>query len=239
MERPLVSIVMPVYNSEAFVAEALDSALAQDYEPFELIAVDDGSTDRSAAIVQSYPNVHYILQENSGPSAARNVGIEASRGEILAFVDADDVVPANKLSVQVGYLLEHPDAVCVLGRQHWINPPEGLARDPVWGDLDGIPLMSMVVRRSVMLEIGGYAPEVLGPDGRYRATDLELLVRLREYGYEHVVLPEIVLHRRHHGGNLVAGHGLGPLPAASLKQKLDRERARRAALAQPQEQEQA
>ena len=90
----------------------------------------------------------------------------------------------------------------------------------------------MVVRRSVMLEIGGYAPEVREPDGRYRATDLELLVRLREHGYDHVVLPEIVLHRRHHGGNLVAGQGLGPLPAASLKQKLDRERARRAALEQ-------
>ena len=229
MERALVSVVIPVYNSEAFVADALDSVFAQDYEPFEVIAVDDGSSDGGAAIVQSYPALRYIHQENSGPSAARNVGVDAARGEFIAFVDADDVVPPTKLSVQVGYLLDHPDTVCVLGRQHWMNPPTGLARDPVWGDLDGIPIMSMVVRRSVLLEVGGYAPEVLGPDGRYRATDLEMLVRLREYGYEHVVLPEIVLHRRHHGGNLVAGHGLGPLPAASLKQKLDRARARLAA----------
>jgi glycosyltransferase involved in cell wall biosynthesis len=224
MKGPLVSVVVPVYNAEPFVAAALDSVLAQDYEPIEVIAVDDGSTDSSAAVVKLYPQVRYIHQENAGPSAARNVGVEAAQGEFVAFVDADDIATPNKLSVQVGYLLEHPGTVCVLGRQHWMNPPEGLARDTVWGDLDGIPIMSMVVRRDVLLEVGGYAPEVLGPDGRYRATDLEMLVRLRQYGYEHVVLPEIVLQRRHHGGNLVAGHGLGPIPAISLKQKLDRAR---------------
>ena len=177
MERALVSVVIPVYNSEAFVADALDSVFAQDYEPFEVIAVDDGSSDGGAAIVQSYPALRYIHQENSGPSAARNVGVDAARGEFIAFVDADDVVPPTKLSVQVGYLLDHPDTVCVLGRQHWMNPPAGLARDPVWGDLDGIPIMSMVVRRSVLLEIGGYAPEVLGRLDVYGPRgDLQLIV---------------------------------------------------------------
>jgi glycosyltransferase involved in cell wall biosynthesis len=218
---PLVSIVLPVYNAEAFVAETLESVFAQDYEPYEVIAVDDGSSDGSAAIVQSYPSVRFFQQENRGASAARNVGVAAANGELVAFVDADDVVPPNKLSLQVGYLLEHPDVVCVLGRQHWMTLPDGLAKDVVWGDPDGIPIMSMVMRTSVLREVGEYDED--------KGGDLDMLVRLRERGLEFFVLPDIVLHRRYHGGNLVAGRNLSPLPAISLKEKLDRERAARAA----------
>jgi glycosyltransferase involved in cell wall biosynthesis len=218
---PLVSVVIPVYNAEDFIGEALDSVFAQDYEPFEVIAVDDGSSDGSAAVVESYPDVRFFRQENRGASAARNVGIEAARGEFVAFVDADDIVPPNKLSLQVGFLLEHPEVVCVLGRQHWMSVPEGLARDIVWGDLDGIPIMSMVMRTDVLREVGEYDED--------KGGDLDMLVRLREKGLKFEVLPDIILHRRYHGGNLVAGRRLSPLPAISLKEKLDRERARRAA----------
>jgi len=221
VQGPLVSIVIPVYNAEAFIGEALDSVFAQDYEPYEVIAVDDGSSDNSAAIVRSYPDVRFFQQENSGASAARNVGIAAARGEFVAFVDADDVVPPNKLSLQVGYLLEHPDVVCVLGRQRWMTLPEGLAKDVVWGDPDGIPIMSMVMRTSVLRDVGEYDED--------KGGDLDMLVRLRERGLEFVVLPDFVLDRRYHGGNLVAGRNLSPLPAISLKEKLDRERALRAA----------
>lgn len=221
MRGPLVSVVIPVYNAEAFVAEALDSVFAQDYEPYEVIAVDDGSSDSSAAIVRSYPEVRFFQQENRGASAARNVGVTAASGEFVAFVDADDVVPPNKLSLQVGYLLEHPDIVCVLGRQRWMTLPDGLVADVVWGDPDGIPIMSMVMRTSVLRDVGEYDED--------KGGDLDMLVRLRERGLEFVVLPDIVLDRRYHGGNLVAGRSLSPLPAISLKEKLDRERAARAA----------
>lgn len=220
MQGPLVSIVIPVYNAEAFVGEALDSVLAQDYEPVEVIAIDDGSTDGSATVVQSYAEVRYLYQGNSGPSEARNVGIAAARGEYIAFVDADDIVPRTKLATQVSYLIEHPAVACVLGRQHWMDPPPGLARDQVWGDLDGIPILSAVFRRDVLLELGKFDED--------KGGDLDMLVRLREAGLSFTVLPDIVLHRRYHGGNLVAGRSLSPLPAISLKEKLDRERARRA-----------
>jgi glycosyltransferase involved in cell wall biosynthesis len=220
MRGPLVSIVMPVYNAEPFVRETLDSVFAQDYEPFEVIAVDDGSTDGGAAIVESYAGVTLLRQENQGASAARNNAIAHARGELIAFVDADDVVPPGKLNLQVGYLLEQPEVGATLGRQEWMNPPPGLARDAVWGDLDGIPILSMVVRRSVLDEVGEMDEE--------KGGDLDFLVRMRERGIEFVVLPDIVLHRRYHGGNLVAGRGLSPLPAISLKEKLDRERAARA-----------
>jgi glycosyltransferase involved in cell wall biosynthesis len=220
MRGPLVSVVIPVYNAERFVGEALDSVLAQKYEPLEVIAVDDCSTDGSAGVLQSYEDVRYLRQnENSGASEARNAGIAVAGGEFIAFVDADDIVPPTKLSIQVGHLLEHPELGCVLGRQHWLNPPPGLARDVVWGDLDGVPILSAVFRASVLRELGPFDEE--------KGGDLDMLVRLRAAGYAFEVLPEIVLHRRYHGGNLVAGRGLTPLPAISLWEKLARERAQR------------
>ena len=170
---------------------------------------------------ESFERVRYLRQPTrSGASEARNVGVAAAQGEFVAFVDADDVVPPTKLAVQVGHLLEHPQLACVLGRQHWMNPPSGLARDVVWGDLDGIPILSAVFRTNVLRELGLFDEE--------KGGDLDMLVRLREAGLSFTVLPDIVLHRRYHGGNLVAGRGLTPLPPISLKEKLARERARRA-----------
>jgi glycosyltransferase involved in cell wall biosynthesis len=219
--NPLVSVVMPVYNGERFLRGSLDSIFAQDYEPFEVVVVDDGSTDSTAAIAGSYGGVRYVRQENRGASAARNTGVAEARGELIANADADDALPPYKLRVQVAYLVEHPEVACVLGRQEWIDPPPGLARDVVWGDLDGIPLASMVYRKDVLTEIGGFDED--------KGGDLDFLVRLREHGYRYAVIPEIVLRRRYHGDNLVAGRDLAPLPPISLKEKLDRERARRAA----------
>ncbi len=216
---PLVSAVMPVYNAEEFLAEALESVFAQDYEPIEVIVVNDGSQDRSGEIAQSFPGVRYFEQENQGASMARNHAIAHAEGEFVAFVDADDVLPPRKLSLQVGYLQEHPEIACALGRQHWLQAPPGALRDQVWGDIDGIPLVSIVVRRSIIQELGGLHAAPTG--------DLDFLVRLREAGYRHVVLPDIVLHRRYHGENLFAGRGDAPLPPMFLKAKLDRERARR------------
>jgi glycosyltransferase involved in cell wall biosynthesis len=220
MKGPLVSVIVPVYNREQFLRETLDSVFALEYEPFEVIVVDDGSTDGSAAIAESYPGVRCIRRENRGPGAARNAGIEVSQGEFVAFVDSDDVVLPNKLSAQVGYLLEHPDVTATLGRQEWITPPPDAVPDLVWGDLDGITPISVVIRRAALLEVGCFDPALRGPE------DVDLLVRLREGGYRLLVLPEIVMRRRYHGGNLVAGRREAPLPLDLLKAKLDRDRAR-------------
>jgi glycosyltransferase involved in cell wall biosynthesis len=218
MSRPLVSVVIPVYNSERFLCETLDSVFAQDYEPFEVIVVDDGSTDGSSAIAQSYSKLHYIRQENSGPSAARNAGIAAARGEIVAFTDSDDILLPHRLSVQVGYLIEHPELTATLGRQVWTTPPPNAVPDRVWGDLDGVPPMTMVIWKRALLEVGGFDPALRGPE------DTDLLIRLRELGHQFVVVPQVVMRRRYHGQNLVAGRGINPLPAALIKAKLDRAR---------------
>jgi glycosyltransferase involved in cell wall biosynthesis len=219
MTGPLVSVVVPVYNVEGFLREALDSLFAQDYEPFEVVVVDDGSTDGSGTIARSYPEVRYLRQENQGPAAARNAGIAAARGEIVAFADADDVQLPTRLSVQVGHLTERPEISATLARQVWITPPPGAVPDVVWGDLDGIPAMTMVVQKRTLAELGEFDPRLRGPE------DTDLLIRMREGGHRFVVLPEIVMRRRYHGENLVAGRGDVVAPAALIRAKLERSRA--------------
>jgi cellulose synthase/poly-beta-1,6-N-acetylglucosamine synthase-like glycosyltransferase len=146
------------------------------------------------------------------------VAIAASHGEFVATFDADDLWPPNRLSQQATYLMNHPEAGCVLGRQEWINPPPWLGRDAVYGDLDGVPLLSAMFRRSVLDEIGGF-------DTSFRhSEDMDLLVRLRERGVGIAILQEIVLHRRFTGSNLTATPPATQPLLRSLRQKLERER---------------
>lgn len=91
MNRPLVSVIIPVYNGEHYLSFAIRSVLQQDYYPFEIIVVDDGSTDKSGNIARSFKEVHYIYQPNHGVAVARNVGVTAAQGEFIAFLDQDDL----------------------------------------------------------------------------------------------------------------------------------------------------
>jgi len=222
-DRPLVSVITAVYNGERYLAEALESLFAQDYEPFESIVVDDGSEDGTARIAQSFP-VRYLRQEQSGAAAARNAGIAKARGEFVAYLDADDRLPPTKLSTQAAYLVEHPEVGCVLGRQEimleGVEPPEWLQRDRIYGELDGIPLVSAMVRRTVLDEVGGF-------DTSFGfAEDRDLFIRLREHGVRIEVLPEIMVYRRFHGENTNFTRRPAKHPILrSLKGKLDRERA--------------
>jgi glycosyltransferase involved in cell wall biosynthesis len=113
---PVVSVIIPAYNAEAFLAECLDSILAQDYPAKEVIVVDDGSRDRTKEICQSYAGrVVYIWQENSGTcSVPRNNGLAHATGAFVTFLDADDVMSPGKLTAQVGFLQRHSQAVAVL-----------------------------------------------------------------------------------------------------------------------------
>jgi glycosyltransferase involved in cell wall biosynthesis len=218
-ERPLVSVIMAAYNSEEFIRPALESVLAQDWDPFEVIVVDDGSTDATADIAESYARVRCIRQANAGPATARNTAIAAAAGELVANFDSDDLLPPTRLSVQASYLLAHPDVGCVFGRQEWLNAPSWLARDAVYGDIDGIPLSSAMFRREVLAELGGY-------DARFEPSeDTDLLIRIREAGIPYHVLPDIVLYRRFHGSSLTEGRSAPHTPLLhSLRAKLARER---------------
>jgi glycosyltransferase involved in cell wall biosynthesis len=219
MTRPLVSAIMPAYNVEAFLEESLASVLEQDYEPFEVVVCDDGSTDRTPEILAAHPEVRTIRQTNAGAAAARNTAVAAARGELVAFFDADDLWPRTRLGLQATYLAEHPETGCVLGRQEWMNPPPWLTRDAVYGDLDGIPVLSAMIRRDVFDEVGGF-------DATFtHSEDMDLMFRLRERGIGIHVLPETILYRRFHGGNLTASAPETSPLLRSLRQKLERERA--------------
>ena len=88
----LVSVVIPVHNGERFVADAIQSVLSQSYQPLEVIVVDDGSLDTTAEVVGEYPDVGYVHQEHQGVSVARNRGLEEAKGELITFLDHDDIL---------------------------------------------------------------------------------------------------------------------------------------------------
>ena len=110
---PTVSVVMPVYNSEKYLDEAMESILAQTFQDFEVIAVDDGSTDRSGVILDGYaetdPRIRVIHQMNQGISATRNRGMAEARGKYIAVMDSDDVCIPERFEKQVAFLEEHPE----------------------------------------------------------------------------------------------------------------------------------
>lgn len=224
MPDAYVTVVVAAYNGERFLREALESVFAQAYGSFEVVFVDDGSTDRTGEIARSFP-VRYVYQENQGLPAARNAGLALARGDLVAFVDDDDLLPPSKLSVQARYLAEHPEPGCVLGRHEWIvedgvEPPK-LERDPIFGELGGIQLVSAMFRRSVLQALGGFNPTY-----RY-AEDRDLFVRMREHGVEIAVLPEVVLYKRLHGANMTLNQPERHPILRSLKEKLERERTAR------------
>ena len=107
---PLVSVVIPAYNAEKFVLQAVRSVLQQCYQPLEIWLVDDGSTDQTAEIVRQHaPIVKIVRQENAGVAAARNTGLRLARGELICFLDADDGWLPGKLAAQVVYMQAHPE----------------------------------------------------------------------------------------------------------------------------------
>jgi glycosyltransferase involved in cell wall biosynthesis len=108
--KPVVSAVIPVYNGERFIAEAVASALAQTYEPLECVVVDDGSVDQTRRIVSGFgSSVRYLRQDHRGAAAARNAGARAAGGQFLAFLDADDIWEPSKIEQQMEVLLDNPD----------------------------------------------------------------------------------------------------------------------------------
>jgi len=128
----LASVIIPAYNAAAYVAEAIDSVLAQDYPLVEIIVVNDGSKDNTLDVLRGYGDrIRVVDQANAGPPKARNAGLHAVRGEFVAFLDADDVWSPSKLSAQIAHLAAHPDVGTVYTRWHvWRADADGVFRVP-------------------------------------------------------------------------------------------------------------
>ncbi len=201
MEKPLVSVIIPLYNGERYIVEALESVFKQDYSPFEVIVVDDGSTDQSATLVKTFPQVRYIYQKNQGNAVARNVGISQARGEFCAFLDQDDLWAADKLSVQVDRLIRNPElgfvVGCLLNFLDTDSPPPLQLRRDFLSDAKVAYLPgSLLVRKSVFGRLG-----LFNPDFRY-GSDSDFFFKAKDAKISMEVCPEILLYRRVHAENL-------------------------------------
>lgn len=123
MHNPLVSIIIPVYNSEQFLAETIGSAINQTWTNKEILLIDDGSTDDSLSIAKSYESdrIKVFHQENKGASAARNYGLREARGEYIQFLDADDLLSENKIETQLVALTNNPNKVAICSTVYFLD----------------------------------------------------------------------------------------------------------------------
>lgn len=195
-----ISVVIPVFNGETFLAEALESALGQTHRPAEVIVVDDGSTDASAAIAARHaPRVLCLRRPHAGPAAARNAGVERARSPWIAFLDADDWWEPWALERLAGAALGDPapDLVSARSRLVWADPEAERVDRLRFGTaveaVGAIPLMgNLLVRRPVFERLGGFDP------GLSRGEDTDWYLRLKEAGIAIRRLDEVVhLYRRH------------------------------------------
>jgi glycosyltransferase involved in cell wall biosynthesis len=203
MTNPLVSCVLPVYDGQAYLAEAIESVLDQTYRPLELIVVDDGSTDDSAEIARSYGDrLKLLTGDDDGPSASRNRGIRAAEGSLLAFIDYDDRWRPEKLERQVETLRRRPDLGYVLTKValffDGVSETEATRLENLdrHRDVPGYSFVTMLARRELFTEVGTLDPE------RWYTDSIEWFERAEAAGIAHVVLDEELHERRIHGDNL-------------------------------------
>lgn len=203
---PSISVIIPTYNSAAYLNDSIESVLKQSYPVDEILVVDDGSTDETPSIVSAYSNngVKYIWQENQGPGAARNLGLIHTRGELVAFLDADDIWMENKTRLQINYLLDHPDVGVVSGQKmwwrvsddkHWMeyfgNIPESRVHHEILiHNIVGNPSMTLI-RRSVLDIVGNYKTNL-----RW-GQDWEIWIRMASCTRFGFVDEPVIIYRAH------------------------------------------
>lgn len=177
---PLVSVIMPAYNARPYIGQAIRSVLDQDYPNLELIVIDDGSRDGTPELARSFgERVRVFERTNGGPAAARNFGFSVARGELIAFLDADDVWLPGKLSMQVDYLRANPDVGFVFSNfLRWFARPDGTFDPPpaprddpalgvvvsehsgwIYGELlfdNIVHIITALIRRPVLDAVGGF-----------------------------------------------------------------------------------
>lgn len=220
-----MTAAIPVRNGEAYLAEAIESALTQTRACEQVIVVDNDSTDRSAEIARGYgPAVELVFEPRQGIGAARNAAFQAARGSHIAFLDADDVWVPAKTALQLAALESDPEPQLVFGHvQQFVSPDlaaEQAAALRVPADPQpGAYLGAMLAARTAVEAIGPWSEEVKVSDG------LTFILRARELGLAQAMLPEVVTLRRVHGENhSISNRGERAEFARLLKQSIDRRR---------------
>ncbi len=226
---PRVSVIIPTYNRGWILEEAVDSVLAQTYTDFELIVVDDGSTDDTRALLQPYgQRIAYVHQDNQGVSAARNTGLRLARGELIALLDSDDLWKPAKLARQVAFFDAHPDAQICQTEEVWIrrgrrvNPKNRHRKPSGWIFEPSLALClvspsAVMLRRGLMDAMGGF--DVSLP----ACEDYDLWLRISLRCPIHLIEDALVVKRGGHPDQLSAAAGLDRYRIQSLDKLLTNE----------------
>jgi glycosyltransferase involved in cell wall biosynthesis len=222
----MVSVIIPVYNGERYLAEAIESVLAQTYQPIELIVIDDGSTDGSAQVVKRFsPPVQYFYQPNSGLGAARNSGAVFAQGDYFAFLDADDVWMEHKLALQMAIFQSNPEADIVFGHvEQFISPElneeQKSTIDCPAGTMPGYIAGAMVIKRESFVQAGPF--ETNWQIGEF----IQWYIKAEEQRLKSVMLSDVVSRRRLHTDNMtIRARNARTDYVRILKASLDRRRA--------------
>lgn len=222
-DAPLISVIIPTFNRAAFLPTALASIYAQATRSLQVIVVDDGSTDHTAAVVRDFDaELTYLYQANRGPVAARNCGLDQARGEWVTFLDSDDQWVAGRLQRQLALAAADPTAQIIWGMLQVVRqcPHDPTRVEPVGGPTLQTQLGSALFRRAL------FAADSVGrlDENLYTNDDVDWFCRALEQGIEMIVHHDVVAFYHWHQSNLVADqpqatHGLLHALALSLKRR--------------------
>ncbi len=204
-QTPRVSVIIPTYNNAQYLPEAIESVLNQTYTNYEIIIINDGSTDNTITILEKYQDkITYIYQENQGVSAARNQGISLAKGELIAFLDADDIFMAHKLEKQVEVFERQPDLGIVNSGFRLIRENgEFIADIKRWETIPELTIETWILHQpvlpSAMMFSKQWLEKVGGFDTRwFSSEDVDLVFRLIAQGCRGVWLPQVTIYYRRH-----------------------------------------
>jgi len=221
----MASVILPVYNCESYIKDAIESILDQTYKNFELIVVDDGSTDNSFKIIERFraSPIKIIRQENLGASVARNSGVKIARGEYFAFLDSDDLWVRNKLELQMEQILQPGATDMIFGHvKEFSGNNPSLTNAPMADatSLRGFGAISILISRGNFMRVGLFNPTFTV--GEF----IDWYARAKNQKLTEVMLPEILAYRRIHAGNRdrLERHNVNQY-ASVLKAALDRKRS--------------
>jgi glycosyltransferase involved in cell wall biosynthesis len=208
-----ISCIVPVYNGARFLAEALESILAQTLPPTEIIVVDDGSTDATSEVARAYTrHIFYVRQPNAGPAGARNCGIGFATGDFLSFLDADDLWHTEKLERQMRALEANPAAgICTTYLQNfWVeelaHQREQMRDHHFAKPIPGNVCQCLLARRSAFDAVGRF------DETKRLGEDPEWFMRAMRAGIAKETLPDTLVYRRIHGQNMTYAASV-PIPA--------------------------
>ena len=203
-----ISVIIPTYNNAQFIPEAIESVFSQTYPIFEVIVINDGSTDNTNEVLAKHlDKIIYIEQKNGGPAKARNTGLKRATGDYIAFLDADDIWLPHKISEQIQKIEKNPNCVMVYSRhvkfdnatgKDFAAWPENVCSGKIFDNLlleNYILLSTILFKRYILQDVGYFNEQLL------TAEDTNLFLRIAK-NFEIEGMPQIHVRRRQHNTNI-------------------------------------